>query len=387
MAPPFTHQARSWIRSQNVLISNTVPFRSLLGVLVKDLRRYAPALWRSNEQYLTVCNRNEVLQAAPDGSGYRCEWEWTSDLHAPRVIPRLGARLMRLALRHHPICLNSSPANRNSRPQVSFIIGHRGDPGLPHLLRTLQSIAGQNDVGVECIVVEQDMDPRVRDHLPAWVRHLHSPPPTSNMPFCRSWAFNVGIRHARGDVIVLHDNDLLVPADYASRCLNRMRAGFDVVNLKRFGFYLSEAHTREIFADRSTLTSHPPETIMQNALGGGSIAIAREAFLRIGCMDEGFIGWGGEDNEFWDRAQTLNVWPFGSLPYVHLWHPDQTGKYDTRNPTLSRLHMLSTIPVRHRIDRLLATPSGAATGPVGWDGALNAAASDGHIADAREIHK
>ena len=100
-----------------------LPARSLLGVLVKDLPRYVPAIWGRGQHYLAVHNRDEVLQAAPDGSGYRCDWTWTSDLHAPKVIPALGARIMGRALRDHPIRLSAAPARAEGRPQVSFIIG------------------------------------------------------------------------------------------------------------------------------------------------------------------------------------------------------------------------------------------------------------------------
>jgi N-terminal domain of galactosyltransferase len=364
VASTVAHQARARIQAQNVLILASAPVRSLFGVLIKDVPRYMAALGGAPERYLALCNRDEVLQAAPDGSGYRCEWQWTSDLHAPKVMRRLGARLMGLALRDHPIRLSDAPAECGVK--VSFIIGHRGDRRLPHLLKTLESIAAQHDVGIECLVVEQDVEARLRGRLPGWVRHLHTPPPAADMPFCRSWAFNVGARYARGDLLVLHDNDLLLSADYASRSLSRMRAGFDVINLKRFGFYLSEAHTHEIFAGRSRIIDHPPESIVQNLLGGGSVAIARETYMRIGGMDEGFVGWGGEDAEFWERAQTLRVWPYGSLPYVHLWHPAQSGKYQGDNPTLTRYRELSAVDPVKRIERLSATASGAVSGPSGW---------------------
>ena len=186
---------------------------------------------------------------------------------------------MRVALERHPLHLSDAPQNDDVQPQVSFIIGHRGEPRLPHLLKTLESIAGQHNVECECIVVEQDVDAHLQGRPPPWVRYLHTPQPTAVMPFCRSWAFNVGARHARGELLVLHDNDLVISGDYAERSLNRFRAGFQVINLKRFGFYLSEEHTLRIFAGCAAFTDHAPESIMQNALGGGSIAIASGAVL------------------------------------------------------------------------------------------------------------
>ena len=53
---------------------------------------------------------------------------------------------------------------------------------------TLASIAGQVEVPVECLVVEQDTTPAVAAALPGWVRHVHAPPPDPAMPYSRSWA-------------------------------------------------------------------------------------------------------------------------------------------------------------------------------------------------------
>ena len=183
------------------------------------------------------------------------------------------------------------------------------------------------------------------------------------MPYCRSWTFNVGARHTPAPVLVLHDNDMLVPADYAASILARLAQGYDVVNQKRFIFYLSEAHTRLIFAGQAALTSDAPLAIVQNLEGGGSVAITREAFDKIGGMDESFIGWGGEDNEFWDRAQTLRVWPYAGLPIVHLWHAAQPGKQKPGNSTLEHFKELSQVRAGDRIERLRSTPRGELRGP------------------------
>ncbi len=340
--------------------------RALIGVLLKDLPRYLPALAGSGAGYLALCNRTERLERAPDGSGYRCDWQWTSDLHAPKVLPVLGRWLMKCALADHPIRCLPQPEKLSDNPEASFIIGHRGMERLPHLMAALESIAGQMDAAFECIVVEQETESQLAGKLPAWVRHIHTPPPVPGMPYCRSWAFNVGARHARGRMLILHDNDILVPADYASRHLARVSQAYEVINLKRFIFFLGAATTSAIFENRTLLDNLMPDSIMQNAEGGGSIAITRTAFERIGGMDESFIGWGGEDNEFWERAQTCKVWPYGYLPLVHLWHPSQPGKYQGENPTLRHYRELSSIPAAARVGRQVTLGHGDMAGPHGY---------------------
>jgi hypothetical protein len=340
--------------------------RNVASVFAKDWARYRRALNEGGGAYLSLCNRNETLEPAPAGLGYRCNWQWTSDLHAPKFVPLLGTQLLERALRDYPVRRAAAPAGASQAAELSFVIGHRGMERLPHLLATLESIAAQRGTDVDCVVVEQDADPLIAPHLPAWVRHIHTPPPGPTMPYCRSWAFNVAARHCDARVLVLHDNDMLVPADYAAAILRRVNQGAEIVNLKRFIFYLRQDHTQRVLAGEASLTDQAPDAIVQNLEAGGSIAITRDAFDRIGGMDESFVGWGGEDNEFWERAQTLRVWPYGAMPIVHLWHPAQPGKHQPGNARVKQYEALSSQPATARICRLRALARGRPEGPADY---------------------
>jgi hypothetical protein len=327
--------------------------RELAGVIVKDVPRYVSALsLPGSRRWLRLCNRDERLEPAPEGDGVRCLWRWTSDLHAPRQIPHLGRWLLRRALAEHPVLRAEAPASQG-KPHVSFIIGHRGEERAPLLLATLASIAAQEGACVECIVVQQEREATLAGRLPRWVKLVHTPPDDASLPFCRSQAFNAGARHATAPVLVLHDNDLLVPADYSRSIAARVAQGWEAVNVKRFIFYLDRDHSRRVVAGDQDLAACPPESIMQNAQGGGSVAITREAFDAIGGMDESFVGWGGEDNEFWERACLRRVWHWGELPLVHLWHPAQQGKYERGSQASQRYEALSAVPAKERVAALL----------------------------------
>lgn len=330
-------------------------FRHRLGVWIKDRPRYEWALRRPVPTYLALCNRQEVLDPAPQALGYACRWAFTSQLHAPKVQPRLGQRLLQRCLEHAPIGRSTTPPLFQQDPQISVLIGHRGLERLPLLLNTLESLAAQLHVRFECLVIEHDTCVTIADHLPPWVRHVHDVT-ESDTPYNRSQAFNVGAKHAKAPVLLLHDNDMLVPAEYLYRILHRLSLGYAVVNPKRYVFYLSQSHTQALLSDETNLSLYPPESIVQNLEAGGSMAITRVAYDAIGGMDESFVGWGGEDNEFWDRCRTLPTWIWGYEPIVHLWHASQPEKLLVHNPNLDRLTDHLQLPVTQRIDRLKRHP-------------------------------
>ena len=263
-----------------------------------------------------------------------------------------------------PIRFADAPAPSCGTPRVSFVVGHQGTARSGSLIATLGTIAAQRDVAIECIVVEQSECAEVGGQLPPWVQYQRTPSPWPGMPYCRAWALNVGARLARGKILVLHDGDLLVPDRMAAELCALFDEGYEAINLKRFIFYLSKTDTERVIYSRSLKERLVPEAVVENCEGGGSVAISREAFLRIGGFDEAFVGWGGEDNEFWERAQTTRVWPYGYLPLVHLWHPPQPGKLAPNNPTLALYQARSAVPPVERVRELAGKPFGDPCRPV-----------------------
>jgi GT2 family glycosyltransferase len=204
--------------------------------------------------------------------------------------------------------------------------------------------------------VEQSAEPEIADRLPSWVRYCFCPSQPKDALFNRSLAFNVGARSARGRLLVLHDNDMLVPTCYAKELVARWDGRARVINLKRYIFYLNELDSKEIMASHRMKPGIAPDQVLQNLTGGGSLAVDSSWYFEVGGHDEEFVGWGGEDVEFWDRATSEGgVDGYAMLPIVHLWHkpqPDKSEKKDSN--AMRRLERLSQVPAARRIEQLKA---------------------------------
>lgn len=331
--------------------NHLIKMRELAGVITKDWLRYQFSLQQGNDRYLRLVNRLERIAPGPEDIGYVCLWPHTSKLHAPMIMPNLGKKLLNICLQKSIFYMQTS-RELDEDIQISVLIGHRGVERLPLLLTTIKSIAAQIDVSLECIIIEQDNNARVKEYLPKWVRHIFLKTDSESTSYNRSAGFNLGAQNAHGRILLLHDNDMLVSSTYCKDIVTLANKGYEAINSKRYVFYLNRLHSEKIISSFYNLGSEPPDYIVQNLEAGGSMAITKEAYFRIGGMDEEFVGWGGEDIEFWKRCSLLNRWIWGYEPIIHLWHKSQPLKENKDNPNIARIKHLDTIDINQRIKSL-----------------------------------
>ena len=340
--------------------------RDLPGVLVRDLPRYRAALSMAGDDasaWASLSNRNEPLAQVEGCRGHQCQWQWGSELHAPLVLPVLGRNLMQVALREWPIRFADNPADRGEQPGISFVIAHSGAERLTQLVQTLRSLFAQQGVACECIVVDQSTTPLL-DRLPQGIVYRHLDKSGMTPGWRKSWAFNVGARLARSDILVFHDGDICAPVGYARELLRVMGTGrFAAASLQRMLFYLSRSDTTRLLEGGAIPEASIPAPVFQN-WKGGTIAIRKEAFEAIGGFDEGFVDWGGEDDEFFDRCQLAGHCRAGYLPFVHLWHAPQAKRMASDNVNTNRvLPARIAIAREHRASELSARAWGDASQP------------------------
>lgn len=166
-------------------------------------------------------------------------------------------------------------------------------------------------------------------------------------PFCKTEAFNNAIKQSRGEVLVLIDSDAYLDYKVVLKCVKRILEDpkdklwfVPYRNLYR----LNEEATRHILKSNPTnplQIPYPPKeswivgektgSKYGHRYGAMAIIIPREAYDTLGCFDERFKGWGGEDVSILRALDTLyGKHKTTKNPIYHLWHPTIGTNYKNR---------------------------------------------------------
>jgi len=333
-----------------------------LGCWVNERWRTELVLRVPNCSWLDLCNRGELIYTTDDGRARRCTWPDTSQMTVCRVFPSVGARLLNHCLAEWPIKFSEHAPAACEGPEVSIIIAFRGIERLAQLKTCLATLQSQQGVNSEIILVEQSRQQLLNADLLPGVRLIHARSTSLDMPFNKSWAMNVGARHARAGILIFHDGDILAPAEYVKSIVAIIQRGFHGARIPRLVFYPDRSTSEMIQAGDSIDGIQSINEVRQNCRGI-SLAMEKEAYWSIGGHDESFYGWGGEDDEILQRAETLNFYPGGFMPFVHLWHPAQKEKHSGMGVRESFSSEKMNVPICERISKLKGVKAGMLSKP------------------------
>ncbi len=210
-------------------------------------------------------------------------------------------------------------ADKSPKPDISVIVPFRRRDDMAS--RSLEAVLRSLDMQTmerqryEIIVVEASEAPTVSENTGYRTIFAHCPGPH----FRKSWAMNVGFRHATGDVLVFHDADILATETMLESIASRIGKSTPVVKPSFTVRDMNKRCTEDLhkLGDRKNM---PLEEKLR-AAPGGSVAVTRDAFLKVHGYNEGFVGWGGEDDEFLIRLRACG-WnpPDLGCELRHLWH-------------------------------------------------------------------
>lgn len=156
--------------------------------------------------------------------------------------------------------------------------------------------------------------------------------------FCKAEALNNAVRKSTGKVLVIIDSDAYIKGKIIDRCADRIledpcdRLWFvPYRHLYRLTKEITEKIIESDPKNPLRIKCHPPLDVVENnghknkyghRYGAMCMIFPREAYDILGCFDERFKGWGGEDISLLRALDTL----YGKHKTIktcifHLWHP------------------------------------------------------------------
>ena len=265
--------------------------------------------------------------------------------------------------------LSADPAPiTRTRGSVSVILPHGGEERLPHLTASLINLRNTREIA-EVIVVELGESPvavEVSRRLANKYVFVHH-----QGLFERARALNIGVGLAAQDLLLWMDNDLLITEEFVNKAALELRKRqLDFLIPYTAIRYLSESDTQSIMEGVQNSTKCTPVRVFRSGrdVSGGAGLVRKQFVLDHGGMDEGFRGWGGEDNAWIHKVSLFGNWAVTSRSdqfLYHLYHPGSGGNGDgaamAGNPcyteNLSRLHRLRQINNRAQFLKAFPRPA------------------------------
>lgn len=217
-------------------------------------------------------------------------------------------------------------------PRLLVVVPFRdrvGGARLRNLLACLSALRDQSlpEADYAVTVVEADAAPTHRDAIAPLVdHHVFVPQPGD---FNKSWAVNAGVRHTAPGAwgLCLLDADILPDRAFLERNLDRLDAGGHGAHVgHRDMLCLDDASSdaaieRRVLRGEADLAVDASRGLLLHRVVGAAFWLRREVFARVGGMDERYVGWGGEDDDFAERVRVAaGVAGFDDL-LIHLAHP------------------------------------------------------------------
>lgn len=205
----------------------------------------------------------------------------------------------------------------NNGYTFTYIIGYRHKlDRLTNLKRVIDWISGFK--GVELIIVEQDKSPKLPAFSLKGFRYIFT---KSDLPFNKSWAFNVGTKYSSTNVIIFGDSDLIMDPQEFINAIKLLEQYESVNPYNRVIDLTSEENGFNLETLKKINRPGRGETDIQKVpIAGGIIMFRKDSLFKIGGFDQSFIGWGGEDDWVSHKIKKLLTWTEVTNKCYHLHH-------------------------------------------------------------------
>lgn len=131
-------------------------------------------------------------------------------------------------------------------------------------------------------------------------------------PFTRSYSFNMAVKHASTEKVFLCDTDMLLPRDFVE-------------------LFNANVGPKEVWFPICFSLNKDSEPVVgdENGYwrksGHGMVGILKQVFNDIGRLDERYIHYGKEDDQFYQRTSNkgYRIIRFNTEGLFHIWHPSR----------------------------------------------------------------
>lgn len=141
--------------------------------------------------------------------------------------------------------------------------------------------------------------------------------------FNRSAARNAGVEKSTSELSVLIDADNFIKHENIYEAIELAKKNNALVKPFKFFGYITEESTESFYEFFGILDiKYNFINDPQKGFTGGAYVMKKSLWQSIGGMDEGFIGWGAEDDAFHLLVEKkLGRVLYGSGMDIHLYHP------------------------------------------------------------------
>lgn len=197
----------------------------------------------------------------------------------------------------------------------------------------------QNTHPIEFVIVEENNRPHPIEG--DGIKYVFLPSRNSTY-FNKCRSVNCGVAKATYPLQIMNDVDIIMQTGYV-KSVHDILQQYDMGSILKEVYYLKRAPNPDIDFDYDWKYSDRIKT----QCVGGNVFWRKSAFIRVGGMNERFVGHGVEDAEFyWRAVKSIKFYDDRTADTLHIPHPASPGRV---NANLSLWHNLERQPLQSRI--------------------------------------
>lgn len=138
-----------------------------------------------------------------------------------------------------------------------------------------------------------------------------------------SYMTNFGVSQCQSEKIILLDDDRILPAGYFSDIILQLQEGLQITTCNSMKLD-REYDDQEIINNRYGFTvdrKTQKHEQGRRCMWSGNVAFMKQDFIKVGQMDEGYVGYGWDDTDMLLTTESHGIQSvYREDPEIHLWH-------------------------------------------------------------------